>query len=219
MSQSLLQEFLPLVESKQITEHRLKRIVETATKRQRGLMVLMEAVKNPHNLAAIARSCDAFGVQHLAYTLATEGLSGTLDDGDISSATAAKWLDYRPFEHGTEDALKTLKAEGYHLMATWVNPEAKSIYEVDFTQHEKLVLMLGSEWHGLSETAVKMADSHLYIPMRGMLESFNVSVAAALSLFEITRQRLASPKDFSLPEDEARELIREFIRRSREKGE
>jgi tRNA (guanosine-2'-O-)-methyltransferase len=219
MPYPLLQEFMPLVESKQITERRLQRIVETATKRQRGLMVLMEGVKNPHNLAAIARSCDAFGVQHLAYTLHSEGLAGALDDGDISSATAAKWLDYRPFEHGTELALNTLRAEGYHLMATWVNPQAKSIYEVDFTEHEKLVLMLGSEWHGLSKTAVEMADSHLYIPMMGMLESFNVSVAAALSLFEITRQRLASPKDFSLPEDEARKLITEFIRRSREKSE
>jgi tRNA (guanosine-2'-O-)-methyltransferase len=219
MPHPLLQEFMPLVESNQITERRLQRIVETATNRQRGLMVLMEAVKNPHNLAAIARSCDAFGVQHLAYILHKDGLAGALDDGDISSATAAKWLDYRPFEYGTKAALTTLKAEGYHLMATWVNPQATSIYDVDFTQHEKLVLMLGSEWHGLSETAVKMADSHLYIPMMGMLESFNVSVAAALSLFEISRQRRASPKDFSLPEDEGRQLIAEFIRRSREKDE
>jgi tRNA (guanosine-2'-O-)-methyltransferase len=217
MKQRLIEEFIQLVETGQITERRLQRIVATATNRQRGLMVLMEGVKNPHNLAAIARSCDAFGVQTLAYTLAADGLAGALDDGDISSATAAKWLDYRPFEHGTEEALKTLKAEGYHLIATWVNPEAKSIYEIDFTQYDKLVLMLGSEWHGLSETAVNMADTHLYIPMRGMLESFNVSVAAALSLFEITRQRLASEKDFMLTDDEARELIREFIRRSREK--
>lgn len=217
MKDKFITEFMPYVDKQAITLRRLERIVTTVCNRQAGLTVFMEGVKNPHNLAAIARSCDAFGVQELAYTLSSEGLEGSLDDGAISSATAAKWLDYRRFEMDTEESLKTLKAEGYYLVATWVNPQAQSIYEINFTQHEKLALMLGTEWHGLSETAVKMADSHLYIPMRGMLESFNVSVAAALSLFEITRQRLASPKDFSLAEDDARKLIQELIRRSREK--
>jgi tRNA (guanosine-2'-O-)-methyltransferase len=209
-----LSEFFHFVKNNQLSERRLSRVVNVAAHRQRGLMIVMEDVHNPHNLAAIARSCDAFGIQEIAFTMDEENLFDPKEIGKISSASASKWLDYRIFEHGTHAALATLKNEGWHIMATWVNPEAKSIHEIDFTQYEKLALLVGNEHAGISQTAIELADSYMYIPMMGMIESFNVSVAAALSLFEITRQRLASDKDFFLPEDEARKLIADFVVRA-----
>lgn len=210
----LLSEFMHFAEKDQLSERRLKRVVNAASHRQRGLMVIMEDVHNPHNLAAIARSCDAFGIQQIAFTMEDENLFDPKQVGKIASASASKWLDYRVFENGTRDALTTLKNEGWHIIATWVNPDAKSIHEIDFTEYDKLALLLGNEHSGISQTAIQLADSYMYIPMMGMIESFNVSVAAALSLFEITRQRLASEKDFFLPEDEARTLIADFAMRA-----
>jgi tRNA (guanosine-2'-O-)-methyltransferase len=212
MNESLYAEFLAEIDKHQILEERLQRIVSVVSNRQRGLMLMMENVHNPHNLAAIARSCDALGVQDLAFTM-EHGSEFDTDLIDITAVSAFKWLDYRQFTQGTGAALTTLKAEGWHIMATWVNPQARSIYEIDFTQYEKLVLLVGSEGSGLSATAVAMADSFLYIPMQGFIQSFNVSVAAALSLFEITRQRRASAKDFALDMDSARALTKDFLKR------
>jgi len=210
----LFSEFSRFVEKGFLSEKRLQRVIDAATHRQRDLMVIMEDVHNPHNLAAIARSCDAFGIQQVAFTMEDENLFDPIEVGKISSASASKWLDYRVFENGTRDALMTLKNEGWHIMATWVNPDAKSIHEINFTEYDKLALLLGNEHAGISKTAIELADSYMYIPMMGMTQSFNVSVAAALSLFEITRQRLASEKDFFLPEDEARTLIADFAMRA-----
>ncbi len=210
----LLSEFMHFVDKGGITEKRLKRVIETASKRQAGLMMLMEDVHNPHNLMAIARSCDAFGVQNIAFTMEDENLFDPKQLGKVSSASASKWLDYRIFENGTRDALTTLKNEGWHIMATWVNPDAKSIYEIDFTEHDKLVLMVGNESAGISQAAIEEADSYMYIPMQGMIESFNVSVAAALTLFEANRQRRASEKDFSLSDEALHELTRDFVIRA-----
>lgn len=212
MSDSLYDEFLAQVDDYQIVENRMRRMVSVAMQRQQGLMVIMEEVYNPHNLAAIARTCDAFGVQKLAF------LPQNPDDFNIAgthttAVSAFKWLDYRMFTDGIQAALTTLKAEGWHIMATWVNPEASSIYEADFTQYEKLALLVGNEHAGLSEKAIELADSYLYIPMQGFIQSFNVSVAAAISLFEITRQRRVSDKDYTLDTDKIRTLTKDFLKR------
>ncbi|MGB7342186.1 MAG: RNA methyltransferase [Phototrophicaceae bacterium] len=210
----LLAEFMYYVDKGALTEERLKRVIETASRRQSGLMMLMEDVHNPHNLMAIARSCDAFGVQDIGFIADNEAAFNPHEIGNVTSASASKWLDYRMFENGTVDALTTLKQEGYHIMATWVNPDAKSIYEIDFAAYDKLVLMVGNEHAGISQTAVDHADSYMYIPMQGMIESFNVSVAAALSLFEVSRQRRESPKDFSLSEEALHALVSDFVVRA-----
>lgn len=209
----LLAEFLPQSEDYQIMERRMRRIVKTAAQRQRGLMTLMEDVHNPHNLQAIARSCDAFGVQRVGFTLENAELFDPTQVGQVTASGASKWLDYRIFTNGTRAALQTLQTEGYHVMASWVNPEARSLYEIDFTQYDRLVLMIGNEKEGISPAAIESADSHVFIPMQGFIRSFNVSVATAICLAEITRQRRLSPIDFSLGEAATRDLIHTFLSR------
>lgn len=204
-----------LAKTEAMTERRVERIQQVVSQRQRDVMVIMEDVHNPHNLAAIARSCDAFGVQNLAFTLQNEDLFNPKDTGKVTSASASKWLDYRIFETGTHTALTTLKAEGWHIVATVAGEESVSIYEVDFTlpRYEKLAILVGNEHAGLSEVAIALADTRLTIPMLGMIRSFNVSVATAIILFEVTRQRHHSPQDFHLDEEAAQLLYEDFIRR------
>ncbi len=196
-----------------MTPHRREKLRRVVELRQRGLMVVMEDVYNPHNLAAIARSCDAFGVQQITFSLQDQRRFDPRDKGLIVSSSASKWLDYRIFEEGTETCLTTLQAEGWHIMAALAGENIPSLYDVDLTQYDKLAVLMGNEHAGLSQHAGHLADSAVTIPMRGIIESFNVSVATAVILSEITRQRQASEKDFSLPEDELEMLYGEFLRR------
>lgn len=204
-------------EQKPLTPARRQRIESVVRQRQRGLMVVMESVWNPHNLAAIARSCDAFGVQQLAFT------PGHADDEDIkmagklSSASASKWLDYRVFEEDSSSALTSLKSEGWHLVATTLSDRAVGIHDIDFTAMNKIALLVGNEKDGLSQTAQDLADTHMIIPMLGMVRSFNVSVATAIALYEINRQRALSEQDYALPHAEANALLKRWLKREYER--
>ncbi len=203
-----------LAELDQLVETRQERLKTVVRQRQRGLMVLMEHVNNPFNLAAISRSCDAFGVQTIAYTIAPEQDFDPYTTGSPAAMSSSKWLDYRSFTAGTDAALTTLKSEGWHLIATTLSDTAYSLYEMDFTPYPQIALLVGDERNGLSQTALSMADTHLTIPMLGMIQSFNVSVATAIILFEIVRQRRASGQAFMLPEAEQETLFHQFVRRS-----
>lgn len=208
-SDDLLAQQIPM------TERRRERIRGVASRRQNGLMVLMEDVYNPHNLAAIARSCDAFGIQQVAFTLENHDLFDPTEIGRITSSSASKWLDYRTFTEGTRDCLTTLKHEGWHILTTILDDDAASLYDLDFTQpqFERLVVMVGNERDGISPVAAELADTHMVIPMQGMIQSFNVSVATAVTLAEITRQRRASDKRYTLEDDDAARLAVDFMTR------
>jgi len=172
-------------------------------------------VHNPHNLAAIARSCDAFGVQQVAFTMADSETFDPTNRNTPTSTSASKWIDYRAFEDGTEPCFATLKREGWHIAATVAGNDVPSLYDIAWTQpeYEHLAVVVGNERVGLSETAVQHASSAITIPMLGMIRSLNVSVATAIILAEITRQRHASPKNYRLSTAEAEKLFKDFSRR------
>ncbi len=211
-------EYLPsddlLAMQEQLLPHRAERVRHVAEHRMRGMMVVMEDVHNPHNLAAIARSCDAFGVQDIAFTVENHELFDPQEVGRVSSSSASKWLDYRLFEQGTAEALKTLHAEGWHVLATVADPDAPTLYDLDYTQYDRLAVMVGNEHAGLSPAAIKGADTRMTIPMFGMIQSFNVSVATAITLAEITRQRRADPDRFLVDNDRLASLHADLISRA-----
>ncbi len=198
----------------QIPPERAQRIRQVAYQRQAGLMVLMENVRNPHNLAAISRTCEAFGIQKIGFTVDPNQIYDPKAVGWVSSRSANKWLDYEIYKEGTQPALSQLKQQGWHVLASVADAHAATLYEVDFTQYRQLLVLVGDEQNGISDTALSLADSAITIPMVGMVSSLNVSVATALILAEITRQRRASPQDFTLPPDEAEKLAQDFMYRS-----
>lgn len=192
-------------------ESRFEKIQRTVEARQAGLMVVMEDVYNPHNLGAIARSCDAFGVQNLVVIFENQDEFDPKEEAVASASSANKWLDYRLMQ-GTQESIQALKDEGWYILATVPDRDAPSIYHADLTQRN-LALLVGNEHAGVSPEAQALADSTITIPMRGMIESFNVSVATAILLYEITRQRQVHPENFALDEDATRTLMEELVRR------
>lgn len=165
------------------TKERMAKMRHVIANRQPDLAVVCENIHDPHNVSAILRSCDAVGVKtvHLLYN-DTEFPKL----GKKSSASGKKWIDI--VRHRTyEDLQKQLHGEGKRIYATYLDESARSIYDIDWTQAGAIVM--GNEHRGASAEMLKIADETVYIPMSGMIQSLNVSVATAVTLYEAFRQR------------------------------
>jgi len=152
--------------------------------RQPDLSIICENIHDPHNVSAILRSCDSVGVQQV-YLLYNHEEFPKL--GKKSSASAKKWIETIKVKNEIELREK-LKSEGRTIYATHINQKADSVFNVDWTQPSAIIV--GNEHRGVSEKALNIADRNVYIPMFGMIKSLNVSVAAAVILYESARQRI-----------------------------
>ena len=189
-----------------ITPERAERIRSVLAMRQRDLSLVMDNIWNPHNVSAVLRSCDAFGLfrVHLYYT--TEKWP---ELGKKSSASAKKWVE-RIGHTDAAEMLGVLRESGGQVIRTGFSETAKPLHAFDFTKPTAVIL--SNEHRGASPELVELVPDELYIPMQGMVQSLNVSVAAAVILYEAHSQRrragmLESP-DFT-PE-ELEELFLEW---------
>ena len=164
---------------------RFERLKAVLDGRMANLTVLLEHVEKPHNLSAILRSCDAVGALE-AHAVSLQGRPRTFNS---TAQGSQKWVPLHDHP-STEDAVQQLKAKGFKLYGTHLGVNAKDYRDCDFTGPTAFVL--GAEKWGLSDTARDLMDEAVYIPMTGMVQSLNVSVAAATLLFEAVRQRRAA---------------------------
>jgi len=170
--------------SRTVTQRRRARIERVLAWRQKDLTLALANIHDPHNVSAIYRSCDAFGVAevHLYYTDTPFPLLGRK-----TSASARKWVE--SIRHRTlEGLLDSLRTGGRQLVAASCNAAARPLADWDFTQPTAVIM--GNEHRGVDKQLAAHVDGELYIPMYGMIRSFNVSVAAAVILAEASRQRV-----------------------------
>lgn len=175
---------------------REEKIAQMMANRQSGIIVL-EDIHDPHNAAAVWRSADCFGFGKVYIIFDQEKVFNPKKVGKASSSSANKWLDFEIFKSTTE-CYQKLKKEGYEIYATVLDREARDINNLEFIPirgqaNLKTALVFGNEHRGLSEAAIKGADEKVYIPMKGMVQSLNLSVTAGIVMFEVTRQRFKSP--------------------------
>lgn len=166
-----------------LTDRRKARLAKALAQRQQDLTLVLANIHDPHNVSAIFRSCDAFGVDcvNLFYTITAFPALGRK-----SSASARKWVESRKFSD-PDLMYAQLRREGFTILATSFTPRAKSFWEYDFLKPAAIVL--GNEHAGVEEELVKKADGEIFVPMYGLIQSLNVSVAAAVILSEAARQR------------------------------
>ena len=167
-----------------LSDDRSEKIYACVSRRQPSLSIVLENVHDPHNVSAVLRSCDAVGVidVHLVYH---SGQSFP-ELGEKSSASARKWV--LTHKHSSiDECYDYLRKEGKKILTTGMSNEARSLYTVDFT--EPIAIVFGNEHTGVSEEAILKADGNMLIPQVGMIQSLNISVACAVTLYEAFRQR------------------------------
>ena len=165
-----------------VLPRRFKRIKSVLNKRIQNLTVLVEGVSKPHNLSAILRTCDAAGVFETNF-IRNENQVQTFNS---TAQGSQKWVTLNNYSSSI-NAAKKLKKKGFKLFGTTLNKKSIDYKELDYTQNTCFVL--GAEKWGLSEELIEAVDECIYIPMFGMVQSLNVSVAASILLFEAIRQR------------------------------
>lgn len=164
---------------------RKARIDEVVAQRTRTLTVVMEAFCDPQNVNAVLRTCEAFGIQELH---AIEGPMKAYDRNKKISQNADKWLDVHRWS-STAECLETLRRDGFAIYATHLDDGAVPLGALSFAG--KVALVFGNENRGVSQDALALADATYAIPMRGFMQSFNVSVAAAISIAKAVERREA----------------------------
>ena len=165
------------------TDDRLNKITSVVKTRQHSLRIVLENIHDPHNVSAIFRSCDAVGVPQVSLIYNTEKFPKI---SKTSSSSAKKWIEKEQFET-VEKCYSSLRQQGFKIYASMLAKDAVNLFDIDLT--EKTALVMGNEHRGVSDAAAELADAVFYIPMTGMIQSLNVSVATAVSLYEAYRQR------------------------------
>ncbi|MDR1686278.1 MAG: RNA methyltransferase [Desulfovibrio sp.] len=185
--------------SRRRTAEREAKIRQVLSLRRKDLTLVLNNIHDPHNVSAILRSCDAFGVPevHLYYT---DTPFPALAAG--SSASARKWV--KTVRHWDMSSLSaSLRAGNMRVYAASCSASAVSLYDLDLMLPAAFIL--GNEHRGLDAEFAVLADAEVYIPMYGMVQSFNVSVAAALLLGEASRRKKAAGQ-YARPTYSAEEL-------------
>ncbi|MGB1102036.1 MAG: TrmH family RNA methyltransferase [Crocinitomicaceae bacterium] len=158
------------------------RIVQDRT---RHITVVLENLYQPHNAAAVLRSCDCFGVQDV-HVIENSNQYAPNKEIDMGSS---KWLNinrYNQKGENTIDCINHLKAKGYKIVATTPHTNDCSIDELPLDQ--PVALLFGTEKSGLTEEALEASDAYVKLPMYGFTESYNISVSVALALFSVTER-------------------------------
>lgn len=167
-----------------MTPERYQKLTAVLDKRQPDVTVVLENVFDPHNISAVMRSCDAVGVQEI-YVLNTK-IPRHKKWGSRSSSSAAKWLTIHQFDD-LQECVKALRSRYDVLLTTHMSSSAVALHDIDFTG--RVALVFGNEHSGVSDEFRALADGNFIIPQVGIIQSLNISVACAVTLYEAFRQK------------------------------
>ncbi len=190
------------------TTSRIEKIKRVLSNRTSDITVVLENVNDPHNLSAVLRSCDAIGILrvHLLYY----GKQPIPKISETSSASAAKWI-YTEFHDSVKKCFELLRSEGKKIYTTNMSQPAVSLYELDLTK--PVAFVFGNEHDGVSDEAFEFSDCNFLIPQVGMIQCLNISVAAAVTLYEAFRQRIEAGfySEQQLDDERINRLMNEWL--------
>lgn len=183
-----------------VSEARQQRIRDVLDARTRSVTVVLEDVVNDHNGAAVLRTADALGLMEVHLILGPSGFKASRKVAQGSQ----KWLEAERHPN-VETCYRTLRTRGFEIWASALHGSPSRRASVfDLPTDRAVALVFGNEHDGLSQAAVDGADGVFHVPMYGFVESFNISVAAALSVFSAVQARRSAGALSGLePEDRA----------------
>jgi tRNA (guanosine-2'-O-)-methyltransferase len=200
-----------------ITDERKALFEELIQKRTTYLTVVLENIYQPLNASAVLRSCDCFGIQDVHVI---ENYNEFKPDREVAMG-ASNWLTvnrYDKNENNTLYCIQSLKNKGYRIVATSPHNSHTDLINFDLSKG-KSALFFGTEVEGLSDVVLENADEHLYIPMYGFTESFNLSVSAAICLYEMRIKMEKENIKWHMTEDEKNQVLLDWLRYSIDRSE
>ena len=187
-----------------VSQHKKNVIDKIIKQRTRFITIALEDVYKPQNASAVIRTCDCFGIQDIHVIVNKY----KFDISDNVTQGASKWVDLIHYDNqevdNTRAAYENLKKEGYRIYATIPDKRAKSLPKLSVKN--KMALIFGSELDGLSRYAIDNADEKLFIPMKGFTQSLNLSVSAAIMLYDLVNKLYESNISWHLSDEEKRAL-------------
>lgn len=188
-----------------LTGERIQTLRRTLAMRTRYMTILTENTFHPQNASALVRHCEAFGVQdlHTVETMCRFDPSVNIVRG------TDKWIDIIRHD-STEEAIASLKASGYRIVATTPHRESCTPETFD-VEKGRFCLVFGTEHAGVSPQIISAADEFLRIPMCGMVESLNVSASAAILIYMLSQRMRLSDVAWRLSETECSEVMFRWV--------
>ena len=200
-----------------ITDERKALFEKLIQKRTKYLTVVLENIYQHLNASAVLRSCDCFGIQDVHVI---ENYNEFKPDREVAMG-ASNWLTvnrYNKNENNTLDCIQSLKNKGYRIVATSPHNSQTDLINFDLSKG-KTALFFGTELEGLSDVVLENADEHLHIPMYGFTESFNLSVSAAICLYEMRMKMEKENIKWHMTEDEKNQVLLNWLRHSNDRSE
>ena len=185
--------------SRFLSSERLSAIEKQSAGSSRFILPVLEDVFQFRNAAAIIRSVEACGFHQV---VAMEKRN-TFDPNLEVTKGAENWVAVEKMPHAME-SLQKIKSRGYKMVA--VSPERDAVSLPDFVINQPVALVFGTEWHGVSENFLEFCDETVSIPMYGFTSSFNVSVAAAICIYDLKQKLIQNHIHHFLSEDEQQDL-------------
>ena len=186
-----------------ITEHKRELIETVLARRTKFITVALEDIYQPQNASAVVRTADCFGIQEVHVI---EGRN-TYDPNPQVLQGSGKWVDIIKYEgegNNTAACFNKLRKQGYRIVGT--APHREGISLPDYKVNQPIALVFGTEETGLSDYALEHVDDFLRIPMYGFTESFNLSVSAAICLYQLTSNLYKSNLNWGLTEETKTDL-------------
>ncbi|KAL5741335.1 hypothetical protein ACOSP7_028067 [Xanthoceras sorbifolium] len=169
-----------------LMKERRERFVRVAKNRSYSVCLVVEGLSDFGNVSAAFRSADALGVQSV-HVVSCNSSKRYRENRHVSMG-AEKWLDIELWD-SPQECFEVLRSRGYRIATTHVGMDAVSIYDMDWSCPTAIVV--GNENRGISDEALQLSDLHCSIPMKGMVDSFNVSVAAGILMHHAVCDRVS----------------------------
>lgn len=167
-----------------LLEPRRERIEEVIRGRTRAVTVVLDRLEDSFNMAAVLRTCEAMGLQEVHVI---RNPDAPFAPNSKVTQGCDKWLDLH-LHRDARGCFEQLKARGYRVLASAIRPGATSLFELAFDQ--KVAMVFGNERTGVSDEVLEHADGAFWIPMRGFVQSMNISAAASASITRAVAWRL-----------------------------
>lgn len=216
-----------------VTPERMSKLKSVASRRTRRVLPIFESTHHSHNISAVLRTCDAFGFQDVIFVYSPELMRFKIKDSVERGSSS--WLSVRRAP-SIQSCIKALRASGYKIAlvslpcfsrtANQYKPELHSFNTEQIAsplfshcvQEDRVAVVFGNEFHGVSAEWIENADFYLNVGMEGFVESLNVSVCAGILLHALKVTLCSSDLDFSMSESEKNLLLEHWLARTCDKG-